>query len=59
MSRKLKLCLRLPLLPKPDQVGWKSTNLSLGDILVIQSVDELDQLLMTKWNSNNVLASFD
>lgn len=60
MSRKLKLgFLRLPPLLEPDQVRWESANLSVGGILVIQSVDELDQLLMAKLNSNNALASFD
>ena len=60
MSRKLKLgFLRLPPLLELDQVRWESANLSVGGILVIQSVDELDQLLMAKLNSNNALASFD
>ena len=52
MLGRAKLCLStLLLLWEPDKVKWQRANLSeitRGDVLVIQYDDELDQLLMTK-----------
>lgn len=47
---------------EPDKFKLKPINvscISLGNILIIIYDDDLDQLLMKKWNASNAQASFD